>query len=115
MRFCCTCFLAQALNVVTAADLMGRTDRSHLSILLLMYIGSAYEMNRPVNSNKEFLEFVRDTFLYGFFIFVLLALIGRVSKAKFADSLFEVWAVSTVLLAPFVWGIKNLVKHATKW
>jgi ABC-type nickel/cobalt efflux system permease component RcnA len=68
-----------------------------------------------VRSKKNAWVFVRETFLYGVVIFVLLACIRSMWHLSFAVSLFEIWAVSTVVFAPVVYFGKRLVVEAFKW
>jgi hypothetical protein len=66
-------------------------------------------------SRKSTGKFLWETLLYGFAIFLFLASIRWMLKLRFADSLFEVWAVSTVVFAPLVWAVKSLIVGAVKW
>ena len=68
-----------------------------------------------VRSKKNAWVFVRETFLYGLFLFVLLACIRWVWHLNFATNLFEIWAVSTFIFAPLLWAIKHLFIDAFKW
>jgi hypothetical protein len=68
-----------------------------------------------VRSQKNAWIFVRETFLYGFVIFVLLASIRWVWHLSFATNLFEIWAVSTIVFAPLVCAGKRLLIDAFKW
>ena len=67
------------------------------------------------NSRKAAREFLWETLVYGFAVFLLLALIRWVLKVRFADNLFEVWWVSTVVFGPLVWAVKHLVIDSFKW
>jgi len=68
-----------------------------------------------VNSRKATREFLRETLQFGFVIFLLLALIRWALKVSFADNLFEIWVVSTVVFGSLVWAVKHLVIDAFKW
>ena len=68
-----------------------------------------------VRSKKNAWVFVRETFLYGFVISVLLASVRWVWHLSFTTNLFEIWAVSTVVLAPLVCAGKRLFINAFKW
>jgi hypothetical protein len=68
-----------------------------------------------VRSKKNAWVFVRETFLYGFVIFVLLASIRWVWHLSLATNLFEIWLVSTIVFAPLVYAGKHLVIGAFKW
>jgi hypothetical protein len=73
---------------------------------------SAYEKPTSIGC---FLFSLRETLLYGLVIFVLLTLARRIWHLTFADSLFEIWAVSTILFAPLVWAVRHLFADAFKW
>src|SRR5215469_2179948 len=75
------------------------------------------EMNQEwaTRSRKAAGQFFRETLLYGFVIFILLTLARWAFHLKFADNLFEVWAVSTVIFAPMVWGARHLFIEAFRW
>ena len=73
------------------------------------------ESEWSVRSRKNAWVFVRETFLYGFVIFVLLASIRWVWHLSFATNLFEIWAVSTIVFAPLVCAGKRLLIDAFKW
>jgi hypothetical protein len=68
-----------------------------------------------VRSRKNAWVFVRETLLYGLVIFVLLASIRWLWHLSFANSLFEIWAVSTIVFAPLVYAVKQLQIEAFKW
>lgn len=68
-----------------------------------------------VRSRKNAWVFVRETFLYGFVIFILLACIRWAWHLNFAANLFEIWAVSTIVFAPLVCAGKHLFIDAFKW
>lgn len=68
-----------------------------------------------VRSRKKAWVFARETFVYGFVIFVLLACIRRLWHLSFAGNLFEIWAVSTIVFAPLVYAVKHLVIDTFKW
>ena len=68
-----------------------------------------------VRSKKNAWIFVRETFLYGFVIFVLLASIRWAWHLSFATNIFEIWLVSTFVFAPLVYATKHLLIGAFKW
>jgi hypothetical protein len=67
------------------------------------------------NSRKAAGGFFWETFVYGFAVFLLLALIRWLLKVRFADNLFEVWLVSTIVFGPLIWAVRRLVIDAFKW
>jgi hypothetical protein len=67
-----------------------------------------------VRSRKNAWVFVRETFFYGFVIFVLLACVRWLWHLSFATNLFGIWAVSTIVFAPLLYAIKYLVIDAFK-
>ena len=68
-----------------------------------------------VRSRKNAWGFARETLVYGFVIFVLLACIRWLWHLSFASNLFEIWAVSTIVFAPLLYAVKHLVIDAFKW
>jgi hypothetical protein len=73
------------------------------------------EAEWAVKSKKNAWLFARETLLYGFVIFILLACIRWLWHLSFASNLFEIWAVSTIVFAPLVYVVKHLVIDAFKW
>lgn len=67
------------------------------------------------NSRKAAGIFSRETLLYGFVIFLLLASTRWILKVNFAGNLFEVWVVSTVVFGALVYAVKHLVIDPFKW
>ena len=65
-----------------------------------------------VKSRRAALEFARDVLLYGIVIFLLLAFVLQVLEVHFAESLFVIWLVSTVVFAPLFWAVKNIFTRA---
>ena len=82
---------------------------------LLCFSSNAMDQLWAVNSRKAAWEFLRETLVYGFLLFLLLALTRRVLKVRFGDSLFEIWFVSTVVFGPMIWAVRHLVSDAFKW
>jgi hypothetical protein len=68
-----------------------------------------------VRSKRNAWVFVRETLVYGFIIFVLLACIRWLWHLSFATNLFEIWVVSTIVFAPLLYAVKHLVIDAFKW
>ena len=68
-----------------------------------------------VKSRKMAWVFARETILYGFVIFILLAFVRWFWPLSFANNLFEIWAVSTIVFVPLLWVVKHLVLDAFKW
>lgn len=56
-----------------------------------------------VRSRKNAWAFVRETFLYGFVIFLLLICIRWLWHLSFANSFFEIWLVSQIVFAPLLY------------
>ncbi len=68
-----------------------------------------------VRSRKNAWVFARETLVYGFIIFVLLACIRWLWHLSFPSNLLEIWAVSTIVFAPLLYAVKHLVIDAFKW
>ena len=99
--------------IVSTCTVSGCAD-----LISRMQICSPIDKMEPewsVRSRKNAWGFVRETLLYGFVIFVLLACIRWVWHPSFASNLFEIWAVSTIVLAPLLWAGKRLLTDAFKW
>lgn len=82
---------------------------------LVCFSSDAMDQEWAVNSRKAAWEFLRETLAYGFLLFLLLAMIRWALKVRFADSLFEVWLVSTFVFGPLVWAVRHIVIDAFKW
>src|SRR5258707_7792240 len=68
-----------------------------------------------VRSRKNAWVFARETLIYGFIIFVLLACVRWLWHLSFASKLFEISAASTIVFAPLLYAVKHLVIDAFKW
>lgn len=73
------------------------------------------DLEWAIRSRKATVVFLRETLLYGLVIFALLVLVRWVWHLAFADSLFEIWFVSTILFAPLVWAARHLFIGAFNW
>jgi hypothetical protein len=90
----------------------------HTGLISQMQICFPIDKMEPewaVRSRKNAWVFARETFLYGFVIFVLLACIRWLWHLSFASNLFEIWAVSTIVFAPLLYIVKHLMIDAFKW
>jgi len=99
--------------IVTAWIAGGRADL--ISRMEICFPIDEMEPEWSVRSKKDAWVFVRETFLYGLVIFVLLACVRWVWHLNFATNLFEIWAVSTFIFAPLLWAVKHLFIDAFKW
>jgi hypothetical protein len=85
-----------------------------ISLIKICFPIDTMEPQWAVRSRKNAWVFARETFLYGFVIFVLLACIRWLWHPNFASNLFEIWAVSTIVFAPLLYGLKRLVTGVFK-